>query len=223
LPSDGVAVSAAVVDELLAMAAAAIASGPVEFVEPVAVLLATSCWGAEIAAAGGMTVVTCAADGCVESATPAPEATLSADLVFPGFDVVGFVPPCKFLAALSPVPAVPGAVSATRWLVPSADGLSGVLDGARPDAVVSPVELRSVGARASAGDPCATGRGGGSGSGGSCSEGGAGRLLSTSAAKLSLAVGSGGASFGGGVCNDAAAVTSNVTLNWPSSCDELEP
>ena len=129
-PGEGVAVSAAVVDELLAMAVAAIASGPVEFVEPVAVLLATSCWGAEIAAAGGMTVVTCAADGCVESATPAPEATLSADLVFPGFDVVGFVPPCKFLAALSPVPAVSGAVSATRWLVPSLDRLSGALDGA---------------------------------------------------------------------------------------------
>ena len=55
------------------------------------------------------------------------------------------------------------------------------------------------------------------------SEGGAGRLLSTSAAKFSLAVGSGGASFGGGVCNNAPAVTSNLTLNWPASCDELEP
>jgi hypothetical protein len=48
-------------------------------------------------------------------------------------------------------------------------------------------------------------------------------LLSTNEAKLSLAVGSGGAIFGGGVWNDAPAVTSNVTLNWPASCDELEP
>jgi hypothetical protein len=91
------------------------------------------------------------------------------------------------------------------------------------DAVVSPVEPRSACAGASAGDPCATGGGGGSGSGGSWFEGGAGRLLSTNAAKLSLAVGSGGASFGGGVCNDAPGVTSNVTLNLPASCDELEP
>jgi hypothetical protein len=77
-----------------------------------------------------MAVVTCAAGGCVESATPALEAALSVDLVFPGFDVVGLVPPCKFPAVLLPVPAVPGAVSATGWLVPSPDGLSGVLDGA---------------------------------------------------------------------------------------------
>jgi hypothetical protein len=131
-PGEGVAVSAAVVDELLAIAAAAIASGSVEFVEPVAVLLVTPCWRAgEIAAAGGMPVVTCAAVGCVESATPAPEAALSVDLVFPGFDVVGFVPPCKFAAAVpSPVPVAPGGVSATGWLVPSTDGLSGALDGA---------------------------------------------------------------------------------------------
>ena len=88
---------------------------------------------------------------------------------------------------------------------------------------MSPVELRSVGAGVSAGDPCAFCGGGGSGAGGSWLEGGAGRLLSTKAAKPSLAVGSGGANFGGGVCNDAPAVTSNVTLNWSASCDELEP
>jgi hypothetical protein len=55
-------------------------------------------------------------------------------------------------------------------------------------------------------------RGGADGAGG---WGGAGRLLSTSAPKSSLAgaVGSGSAGLGGATCKDALAATSDVTLN----------
>ena len=78
LPGEDGAVSVVAVDELLAMAAAAIASGAAELAEPVGLAPVTACWDVkEIAVASGITVLRCAANGCVETAVPAAESAKS--------------------------------------------------------------------------------------------------------------------------------------------------